>query len=349
MNTPSEELVSELRSDVIPEGVNPDDWRTWRRRYMDYMDKFGHIIYDMDFAKALPKDHPEPMLETCKMYLRGDGINPHERQGSLAKKRREATREIENRGGGLRLLAVRKALSWAQKQAEVREDGIADIGLGYPLLRGMLLELGDRFTRAGAVEKPDHIFWLTWKEVKAGADALQGGEPLENMVERIVERKALWEAEKRAAPPPMLPPSDKYMGIKVDAFMAADETGQSGSTIKGLGASPGKATAPARVMHGPEEFDEMQAGDVLVASITTPAWTPLFAMASAIVTDIGGPLSHGSIVAREYGIPAVLGTGVATRRIQDGQVITVDGDAGLVVLPQQVVQQMPGKSNKPND
>jgi pyruvate,water dikinase len=76
----------------------------------------------------------------------------------------------------------------------------------------------------------------------------------------------------------------------------------------------------------------MKAGDVLVAALTTPAWTPLFARAAAIVTDVGGPLSHGSIVAREYGIPAVLGTGVATQRIRTGQVITVDGSAGVISL-----------------
>jgi pyruvate,water dikinase len=76
----------------------------------------------------------------------------------------------------------------------------------------------------------------------------------------------------------------------------------------------------------------MEPGDVLVARITTPAWTSLFAMASAVVTDVGGPLSHSSIVAREYGIPAVLGTAVATRLIHSGQLITVDGDAGVVRL-----------------
>ena len=76
----------------------------------------------------------------------------------------------------------------------------------------------------------------------------------------------------------------------------------------------------------------MRPGDILVAKITTPAWTPLFAMASGIVTDVGGPLSHSSIVAREYGVPAVLGTGVATRRIRSGQPITVDGDGGVVTL-----------------
>lgn len=76
----------------------------------------------------------------------------------------------------------------------------------------------------------------------------------------------------------------------------------------------------------------MKPGDILVANVTTPAWTPLFAMASGIVTDVGGPLSHSSIVARDYGVPAVLGTGVATQRIHSGQPITVDGDRGVVTL-----------------
>jgi phosphohistidine swiveling domain-containing protein len=76
----------------------------------------------------------------------------------------------------------------------------------------------------------------------------------------------------------------------------------------------------------------MQPGDVLVARMTTPAWTTLFAMAAAVVTDVGGPLSHSSIVAREYGIPAVLGTGVATHNLPDGQLVRVDGDAGTVTV-----------------
>jgi rifampicin phosphotransferase len=102
--------------------------------------------------------------------------------------------------------------------------------------------------------------------------------------------------------------------------------------IKGIGASGGQVTGSARVLGGPQDFGQMQPDDVLVASITTPAWTSLFAMASAVVTDIGGPLSHSSIVAREYGIPAVLGTAVATRRIASGERIRVDGDAGTVTL-----------------
>ncbi len=102
--------------------------------------------------------------------------------------------------------------------------------------------------------------------------------------------------------------------------------------MNGYGASAGKITAPARILRSPDDFGQMRPGDVLVAVTTTPAWTPLFARASAIVTDIGGPLSHSSIVAREYGIPAVLATGNGTRRIRDGQAITVDGSAGTVEL-----------------
>ena len=107
---------------------------------------------------------------------------------------------------------------------------------------------------------------------------------------------------------------------------------QTGDTINGVAASGGQVTAPARVLSGPENFGQMLPGEMLVAGITNPAWTSLFAMASAVVTDVGGPLSHSSIVAREYAIPGVLGTGVATRRIRSGQSVQVDGDAGTVTL-----------------
>ena len=119
---------------------------------------------------------------------------------------------------------------------------------------------------------------------------------------------------------------------RMGAMMPATTAEQTGDVLTGIGASAGRVTAIARVLAGPADFARLQPGEVLVASITTPAWTSLFARAGAVVTDIGGPLSHSSIVAREYGIPAVLGTAVGTRRITDGQQITVDGDQGRVYL-----------------
>jgi pyruvate,water dikinase len=121
------------------------------------------------------------------------------------------------------------------------------------------------------------------------------------------------------------------------AFIQIDESLRSPRTatgaaeaLRGVPASPGRVTGPARMIRDLEEFDRLQPGDVLVAPVTTPAWTPLFARAAAVITDTGGLGSHSSIVAREYGIPAVIGTGDATARLRDGQQVTVDGNAGFV-------------------
>jgi rifampicin phosphotransferase len=104
------------------------------------------------------------------------------------------------------------------------------------------------------------------------------------------------------------------------------------NAIVGEPASTGIATGPARLIADPSEFPSFRAGDVLVARTTAPAWTPLFARAAAVVTDGGALAAHASIVAREYGIPAVVGTGDATQRIASGQRVTVDGTAGVVTL-----------------
>jgi pyruvate,water dikinase len=196
----------------------------------------------------------------------------------------------------------------------------------------MLHELGNRCAQAGLVVQGEDIFWLEADQVQDAVASLEYGRPGTSLAACVLQRKATHKALKCATPPPMLPPKKKYMGFDMASFTPATEDSQTGSTLKGIAASAGRVTAPACVLHGPEDFDQLKPGDVLVAGTTTPAWTPFFAMASAVVTDIGGPLSHGSIVAREYGIPAVLGTGVATRRIRSGQTITVDGTEGIVII-----------------
>ncbi|CAG0946944.1 partial Chondramide synthase cmdD, partial [Anaerolineae bacterium] len=324
MSTPSEQLTREQ----MPSNVNADDWQEFCRRLAVHLHEFGHAIYDLDFTKPLPLDDPAPMLETIKMYLRGEGTNPHERQHALEAKRIQATENALRRVKGLKRWAFTKSLNWAQSLAEMREDGIADIGIGYPLLQKMLRELGDRLVAANIIAQADDVFWLRQNEI----EQFVRGEQINSLADQVEQRKAFARAAKRTTPPPMLPPSKKYMGFNVEGLVAVDESSHTADTIKGAGTSAGRVTAPARVLSGPEDFDQMRPGEVLVAGITTPAWTPLFAMASAVVTDIGGPLSHGSIVAREYGIPAVLGTGVATKRIRSGQMITVDGSAGTVTL-----------------
>jgi phosphoenolpyruvate synthase/pyruvate phosphate dikinase len=102
--------------------------------------------------------------------------------------------------------------------------------------------------------------------------------------------------------------------------------------LRGDPASPGRASGRVRVIRGPSDFDKFQQDEVLVAQLTAPAWTALFARAAAVVTDGGSLAAHASLVAREYGIPAVVATGNATTRLSDGQLVMVDGSAGLVEI-----------------
>jgi phosphohistidine swiveling domain-containing protein len=332
LDTPSRQLAAQLTNGETVPAI--EGWPEWQSRFRDYLARYGHTIYDLDFAKPLPADEPLPLLEALKLFIKGGGANPHERQKKLISRREAAVQSVLSRVKRLRLWLFRWTLRWAQTFVVVREDCIFDIGLGYPLVRQMLHGLGSRLTAAGAITAPEDIYWLEKSEVERAATMLDSGETLPTLSGQIEARKVIWRAEDRAVPPVQLPTKGRVMGIKADAFMPVDADEQVGDVLNGVAASPGRATGIARVLRGPADFGQMQAGDILVAEITTPAWTPLFAMAGGIVTDVGGPLSHGSIVAREYGLPAVLGTGVATRRIQSGQTITVDGGSGTVHLAQ---------------
>lgn len=334
-NTPASELAAELKvpaAQPLP-GVGEDDWRQWQDRFRAHLEQYGHTIYSLDFANPAPADDPVPLLETCKWFLSGQGVDPHARQQAAAERREQAVGAMLKRLKGLRLTLYRRSLAPAQRYAPLREDGLADVGLSYPLLREMLREMGCRFVEGGMIARPDDVFWLNRDEVEQAAVRLDRGETLSNLAAGIPQRKAIWRAARRIAPPPMLPEL-KILGKNLGEMKGSTTKGRYGDTLKGVAASPGRATAPAHVLHGPEDFSQLRAGDILVAPLTTPAWTPLFARAVAIVTDVGGPLSHGSIVAREYGIPAVLGTGTATKRIRSGEMITVDGSEGKVYLGQ---------------
>ena len=329
--TPTSQLVASCESGDIPGDVTPSLWQDWRMRFHQHLRDYGHMLYDLDFIHPVPADDPAPVLDALKLYLSGQGTNPYIRQRESAERREQAVATMKLRLKGLRLKWFNKYLASAQKYAPLREDGLAEIGLAYPLIRQMLYEAGDRFVKHNVISNADEIFWLTQDEVLQTAARLDAGQSVEPLTGNVPYRKAEHRAALSVRPPMMLPQM-KIFGF--DLMSLRDKRGRRnrGDVIKGVAASPGVASGVARVLHGPEDFNQMKPGDVLVAPITTPAWTPLFTMASAVVTDIGGPLSHGSIVAREYGIPAVLGTGVATRRIQSGQTITVDGGSGIVSL-----------------
>jgi pyruvate,water dikinase len=314
--------------------ADAESWREFAGRFARHLDRFGHAVYDLDFASSVPADDPAPLLETLKYFLSGQARSPYERQAGAAQAREQATQSVLARLKGLRLRFFRPLVQTAQRYAPLREDALADAGLGWPRLRCILREVGRRMVVAGAIAQPDDVFCLTSEEVEAAARALDAGQPAEDYVRVVAARQATQEGERKVTPPVALPIKGgaRFLGIDFTRWMPARTGQRAGNIIEGVGTSPGRVTGVARVIHGPEEFDQMQPGDILVAKITTPAWTALFALASGVVTDVGGPLSHSSIVAREYHIPAVLGTGVATERVRSGQRITVDGDASSVTI-----------------
>lgn len=316
--------------------VDQEIWSGFRQRFAAHLARFGYLIYDLDFAKSVPADDPAPLLETLKFFLSSNAPEPAARQANSAAAREHAMDTLAARRPGLRRVLCLRLVQTAQRFAPLREDALADQGLGWPVLRRLLREIGQRLVAAGACHDRDDVFWLTADELQAAVWVLDGEEAVAHLHASVRERRLLWEQQRQLTPPASLPLKGKarFLGIDMSWWAPAQTDQQAGEVIKGVGTSPGRITGQVSLIRGPDEFDQMRPGTILVTKITTPAWTPLFALAAGVVTDVGGPLSHSSIVAREYHIPAVLGTGVATERLQSGQRVTVDGDTGTVrIIP----------------
>lgn len=326
-NNPTTKIAEDFTSSVLPDGVSQGVWIEWKNRINQYFKEFGRTAYEFDFAYSTPEETLTPTIESIKTFVEGKGESPFLRQATFEKRRKQAEEDILQHIGISRKKLFLKLLHWAQATAPMRENAIYLMGMGHPLIRRMFQELSERFLRGGAISHLDDIYWLTKSELEELIDQLDKNIPLSDMNGVIPARKVEHEKCRSYVSPSQLP---EKTGKSVSRTPQKQKDGK--TVLTGIGTSTGVVTAPACVLNSPADFERFQAGSVLVAVTTTPAWTPLFASASAIVTDIGGPLSHSSIVAREYGIPAVMAAHTATRTIKSGQMITVDGAAGTVTI-----------------
>lgn len=228
----------------------------------------------------------------------------------------------------------RTLLRWARRYGPHREEALFYVGAAWPTLRGLALELGQRLVAAGSLSHPDDVFYLGTPALEAASRARDEGRAQPERAREAARERALREARMRLHPPGMVPAGGRFkLGpLDMSTWETQKRNPEESDRLEGFAVSPGRVTGEASVVLSPAGFTGMKRHTILVCPTTTPAWTPLFSRASGLVTDIGGILAHGSIVAREYGIPAVMGTGNATRRITSGQQLTVDGDAGTVTL-----------------
>ncbi len=205
--------------------------------------------------------------------------------------------------------------------------------------------MGRRLADRGQITRCDDVFFLEQHEARA---ALRDAAPRQAVVAQRKGERAWVEAHPGPAsygtppgpPPPLwvMPPEGRfameavlwYMGQGLESTRSQRVQPDSAHRIDGIAASPGRYTGPVRVIRDEGEFAKIEQGDVVVCPITSPVWSLLFASIGGLVTDTGGILSHAAIIAREYGVPAVVATGNATRLLHDGQIVTVDGSLGLV-------------------
>jgi phosphohistidine swiveling domain-containing protein len=224
-----------------------------------------------------------------------------------------------------RLRAFKRLLADAQHLVPIREEQTSELTTAWPVMRRAVLRLGDALVASGDIDDPDDIFFLTRDEVLA---ALPGTSPASV---DVAGRRAARAEQARLVPPAMVGRVNPLIQRTWDGFPGMIGAAPSDSAlVSGIPASAGRAAGPLRVIRGPDEFAQLQPGEILVAPLTAPAWTPLFTRAAAVVTDVGSAAAHASIIAREYGIPAVVGCGDATARLRTGMRVTVDGTTGNV-------------------
>lgn len=265
----------------------------------------------------------------------GDAVARNQR---LQDERRAAERACREALAGQPQLLRRfeTLITLAQRYAVAREEQASWFTLGWPIMRRAALRLGDELCRRGVIERTEDVFFLTRAELMTRLRTNSAGpgdhEP-PDLHTVVAARQQEWKRQRRLTPPLTLgkPAGAQLIMQTVEAMRVPSGRATSGvSLLTGMPASPGRATGLVRIVRGPDDFSRFQAGEVLVAQVTAPAWTPLFERAVAVITDGGSVAAHASLVAREYGIPAVVGTGDATARLHDGQRVTVDGSAGVV-------------------
>jgi pyruvate,water dikinase len=256
--------------------------------------RHGHTVFNLDFANPVPADDPSSTLETLRFFV-ADEAGDHD-----PRRRQERTVAIRERSTEAVLERLDRCGAGCSARCSTRRSRPPRCG-GRPT-RGLqqscvaAARARRRLVTHGLLQHADDVFWLTLAELSTACDTLDrrtGDEPLWSAADRtsqaglLTERLATWRGQKAVTPPGYLP-RDGWLRI-FDSFMPTHVGEQTGPVLKGLAASSGVVEGVARVLDSPAELATMRPGEVLVASITTPAFTPLFAMASAVVT--GGMLS----------------------------------------------------------
>lgn len=277
-----------------------------------------HAVHSLDWI------HPT-LGELASGLAADDGESRH---GRAVRERLAAEAACRRALGGRVRRRFSRLLDVVQRAAVLRREHTDWFTAGWPTMRRALVRLGEALCAAGLLDEPADVFLLTRTEVESGSRGGAAGD----LRTLVTERRQTWERQRRLAPPVSI---GKLPFLLRKVLLPADvrpPRADGGTTFHGVPTSPGRATGPVRVLRSPTAVHGVRAGDVLAVSAAVPALTAVFGRIGALCVDNGSVAAHAAIVAREYGIPAVMGLIDATTRLADGQIVTVDGTAGVVEL-----------------
>ncbi len=315
--TPLEQQVQDYRTDSLP--------RLLQQQLNEFLGLYGHRgVAEIDLGLPRWSEDPTYILGVLANYLQLQDPNiapdvqfrrgAQEAEAMVADLTRRATRK-----GRLRGLLVGFLLKRTRALAGMRETPKFCIVFLLARVREQLWSIGEKLAQAERLETAEDIFFITLSEAQA---ALAGTD----MRSIVRERRIIYEHELNRRHVPRVLLSDG-----TEPLTRTNAAGSADGTLTGTPASAGVVTGKARVILDPAGA-HLEPGEILIAPSTDPGWTPLFLTAGGLVMEMGGAISHGAVVAREYGIPAVVGVLGATERITTGQQITVDGSNGIVSL-----------------
>jgi phosphohistidine swiveling domain-containing protein len=326
--------LSELETAVLS-GVGADEnqvaadlWALAHDRITlrDFTDRHGyHGREEGQLSGVSWREDPSPVLARLDDYRSidaGDPRAPQRRSAQQLAARRQAMARVRAVAPRLHRPVLSVTIRLAARFLALREQGKAGYLMTFDVARACVRRLGADLVAAGSLSQPDDVFHLSYDALRGGGLGVELGE-IPYRREQFADRQLRRLPKAWVGRPEMVSVQDLSPDCDVTA-------------VTGVAASPGVVTGRARVVRDPATT-ELDEGDILVCEITDPSWVALFLVAGAVVTDHGGLLSHGPIVARELGIPCVCGTEVGSRQIRDGQLIRVDGDAGRVEILESAV------------
>jgi rifampicin phosphotransferase len=320
--TDAETLTAEYMQGQLPEHA--------QTAVAAFLARYGvRGLAEIDLGRPRWREDPTPVMQVLQSYLQ---IEAEERAPDVAFERGRAAAEAgiehlaaavrQTRGGWFKSRLIRWAAHRMRVLAGLRESPKFAAVRIFSIMRAALLESGQDFVEKGALSQPDDVCFLYMAEL----EALAAGEP-RDWARLVRERRQAYARERLRRRVPQLLLSDGQAFYEGGAGTQQDEKG----VITGSPVSPGVVEGIVRVVFDPHGA-QLAPGEILVCPGTDPSWTPLFLAAGGLVMEVGGMMTHGSVVAREYGLPAVVGVHEATRRLHTGQRIRVDGNSGRIVI-----------------